>query len=97
LTCQLADLHTCKLLSESRKDIIGSELVNFPVDLIKQLYVKHLGVVAFDGDTETVGVDIVDEYVTEPSKDSQHIFSLLFFKIDPVVLHMRVFRSNTGI
>ena len=73
--------------AEASIDVVLAKRVHFAVDGIQQLYVEGFRILALDRNAETVRVDIINENVAGPSQDSQHIFLLIFTKINPVVLH----------
>lgn len=64
-----------------------TKIINFTIDLIEQPHIKQSGIVFFDGYSNAIGVDIVDEHITGLPENSQNIVLLSFLEIYSVIFH----------
>jgi hypothetical protein len=72
---------------------VRPEIVNFPVDLIEKPDVKQFCIIFFDGYTNAVGSNIINEHITGFPQNSQDIVLLSFLEIYSVIFHIAmVFR-----
>lgn len=70
---------------------ILSVLVDFAIYFVEYLFIERRRVVSFDGDAETIRIDIVDYHIIVLSENAHDLRPFVFFAIYSVVFHMLEF------